>query len=250
MITGKAGIGKTLLGLQIAWAITTGQSPLDGWEVPTPRRVLYVEGEMPAATLQARLRAIRAALPQVPASGYLRIVSAALVKFPGGLPDLSTSEGQEWLDARVDDAEVLLIDSITTAMPTQEQNEGHDWGPVQVRLLEYRRQGRTVILLHHHNKAGSQNGTERRMVPLDTAIDLRRPDGYRAAEGARFILEYTKNRGFFGPDAEPFELAYRTDDGKASWTRGKVGAPAGKRPGRSPAKSWRSTRWPTRSAPW
>jgi hypothetical protein len=70
-------------------------------------------------------------------------------------------------------------------MPTPDQNEGHGWASSQVWLLELRRRGLSVIMIHHNNKSGAQNGTERRMVPLDTAIDLSRPSGYRASEGAR-----------------------------------------------------------------
>ena len=40
---------------------------------------------------------------------------------------------------------------------------------------------------------------------LDVVIGLRRPDSYRASEGARFIVEYTKCRSLFGERAEPFE---------------------------------------------
>jgi hypothetical protein len=60
------------------------------------------------------------------------------------------------------------------------------------------------------------------MVPLDTAIDLSRPVNYRVSEGARFVVEYIKNGGFSGADAEPFELTYRIDAGAAKWGRGPV----------------------------
>jgi IclR helix-turn-helix domain len=40
---------------------------------------------------------------------------------------------------------------------------------------------------------------------LDTVIGLRRPPDYQAAQGARFEVHFEKTRGFYGPDAEPFE---------------------------------------------
>jgi putative DNA primase/helicase len=167
MITGKAGIGKTLIGLQLAWGIATGQSPIQGWTAPTPRRVLYIEGEMSRMDLQARLRAIKGGMPICPARGFFRKEIADLfVDTRGGIPDLSTPGGQGWLDRRLGDSEVIIIDSITTLMPTQDQLDGHEWASVQVWMLEQRRRGRSVILVHHNNKAGSQNGTERRMIPL------------------------------------------------------------------------------------
>jgi hypothetical protein len=231
MITGKAGIGKTLIGLQLAWAIATAQPPIDGWTVPKPRRVLYVEGEMPAIDLQERISAVSRGLPrQLPEKDYFRAIFADLIE--GGVPDLSTPEGQGWLEPQIGDAEVIVIDSITTLMPTQDQNEGHEWASTQLWLLDQRRRGRTVLLIHHNNKSGVQNGTERRMVPLDTAIDTRRPANYRASEGARFEVDYLKSRGFSGAGAETFELTYRVDGGAAQWSRSAIREEP--RPPRSP----------------
>jgi hypothetical protein len=43
---------------------------------------------------------------------------------------------------------------------------------------------------------------------LDTVISLTRPVGYEATEGARFEVRFTKSRGFWSPDAEPFEARF------------------------------------------
>jgi putative DNA primase/helicase len=53
---------------------------------------------------------------------------------------------------------------------------------------------------------------------LDTVIRLRRPVDYNANDGARFEVHYTKARGFYGCDAEPFE-ALLTD---GSWQVGEI----------------------------
>jgi hypothetical protein len=47
---------------------------------------------------------------------------------------------------------------------------------------------------------------------------LTRPPGYSAAEGARFEVRFTKSRGFWGLDAEPFEARYA--DGQ--WTTAAI----------------------------
>ena len=54
MLYSKRGVGKTFLSLAIGQAIATG-SPLLRWETPRPRKVMYVDGEMPAAMMQERL---------------------------------------------------------------------------------------------------------------------------------------------------------------------------------------------------
>ena len=49
------GIGKTHLALGIGYCASTSGRML-GWSAPKPRRVLYLDGEMPAETIRRGLR--------------------------------------------------------------------------------------------------------------------------------------------------------------------------------------------------
>jgi RecA-family ATPase len=51
------GVGKTHFALNLAYAVASGGAFL-GWEAPEPNRVLYVDGEMPGASMQERLAGI------------------------------------------------------------------------------------------------------------------------------------------------------------------------------------------------
>jgi hypothetical protein len=62
-----------------------------------------------------------------------------------------------------------------------------------------------VLLIHHAGKSGAQRGTSRKEDVLDSVVSLRLPPDYDANQGARFEVYFTKHRGFFGPDAQPFE---------------------------------------------
>ena len=84
--------------------------------------------------------------------------------------------------------------------------------------LSLRRAGKSVLFIHHAGKSGTQRGTSRKEDVLDTVINLRRPPDYTADQGARFEVVYEKTRGFYGPDAAPFEAALV--DGK--WTTGDI----------------------------
>jgi putative DNA primase/helicase len=97
--------------------------------------------------------------------------------------------------------------------PAATGNEARKWA------LAHRRAGRSILFLHHAGKAGAQRGTSKREDVLDTVTALRRPQDYRADQGARFELHYEKARGVFGTDAEPFEAKYEVRNGTAVWMR-------------------------------
>jgi AAA domain/DnaB-like helicase N terminal domain/Homeodomain-like domain len=220
MIYSLRGVGKTLLGMTSAYAIAAGADFL-GFRTKKPSRVLYVDGEMPAETMQERLASIIAGIThQPPADDYFRILSSDLSAV--GLPDLATSEGQAWLDAQVRDAEVVFLDNLSTLVRTGKENEAEGWLPVQNFALGHRRAGRSAVLLHHAGKGGAQRGTSRREDVLDTVISLRRPADYLPEQGARFEVHFEKSRGFYGNDAQPFEARYEVRDRAAVWTRTEI----------------------------
>jgi DNA-binding CsgD family transcriptional regulator len=77
--------------------------------------------------------------------------------------------------------------------------------------LELRRAGKAVLFIHHTGKGGAQRGTSKREDVLDSVLLLKRPEDYDASQGARFIGQFDKARGFYGPDAESFEAALGAD---------------------------------------
>jgi AAA domain len=96
MLYGYRGTGKTYLALGIAVAVASGGSFLK-WKAPRPRNVLYVDGELPATTMQERVRTI---LGGCPPPENLKIVTPDLQGCP--MPDLSTSDGQVRLEGTSD----------------------------------------------------------------------------------------------------------------------------------------------------
>ena len=213
------GIGKTHLALGIGYCASTSGRML-GWSAPKPRRVLYLDGEMPAETMQARLAVmIAGADNQPPDTSYFRLLSADLSE--GGLPDLGSDAGQSEIDAAIAraGAELVIVDNCSTLIRSGKENEGDSWLPVQSWALAHRRAGRSIVFVHHDGKGGQQRGTSRREDVLDTVIGLRRPDDYRSDQGARFEIVFEKARGFYGDGAQSFEAKYETRDKAAFWAR-------------------------------
>jgi hypothetical protein len=205
MIFAPRGVGKTWAALGVAYAVAGGGAFLR-WRASRPRRVLYIDGEMPAVMLQERYAAIVAAsMTDAPAENF-RLVAADFQ--PDGLPDLADVDAQRFYDSAIADAELIIVDNLSTIARGLRENEADSFGPVQSWMLAQRAAGRSVLAVHHAGKGGGQRGTSRKEDTLDTVVSLTRPPGYEASEGARFAVRYTKSRGFWGDDAEPFEARF------------------------------------------
>jgi putative DNA primase/helicase len=219
MLYSRRGVGKTYLTLGIAHAVARGGAFLR-WTAPRARRVLFVDGELPAQVLQQRLRTIVAGLPEtepgLPDPGYLKIITPDLQR--GAMPDIATARGQAMLESRLEGGDLLVLDNLSCLARSGKENEGESWIPVQDWALRLRQKGVCVLFLHHAGKGGQQRGTSRREDLLDTVIALRQPDDYCATEGLRAQVRFEKARGFFGEDARPFELRMEIREGAAVWT--------------------------------
>ena len=218
MIVASRGIGKTWLALNVGLAVATGGEFL-GWQARESRRVLYVDGEMPMPDLQSRFCKILAdGGRDLPAPENFRMIASDLQE--RGIPSLATAEGQAFIDLDVRAADLIIIDNIATLAGTGGENESDAWRPVQEWALRQRAAGRSVLFVHHSNKNGGQRGTSAREDVLDSVLNLTRPPGYDASMGARFECHFTKSRGFYGPDAEPFEAKFDGD----RWSTGAIQA--------------------------
>ena len=214
MLYAPRGVGKTHIGLGVAYSAASGGRFLR-WNAPKPRKVLVVDGEMPKVALQERAAALVAAFDQAPpGEDFFRMIAADHEE--DGIPDLATVEGQKALSRVMGDAELIVLDNISTLCRSGRENEGESWGSVQEFALRLRREGRTVLFIHHAGKGGAQRGTSRREDVLDTVVKLSRPEGYQPSEGARFVVEFEKARGFTGKDADPFEASL--DPATGEWS--------------------------------
>src|SRR5262245_15985053 len=197
------GIGKTHTALGVAWAIGTGTGFLK-WKAPAPRRVLLLDGEMPAVVLQERLKEISSrSQTQPPSWDHITIAASDFQEL--GLPDLASPEAQKFYAPLVAAHDLVLVDNLSTICRGLKENEADAWTPVQDWALALRRAGKSALFIHHGGKSGQQRGTSRKEDVLDTVMSLRRPPDYSPEQGARFEVHFEKNRGFHGEDAKPFE---------------------------------------------
>lgn len=218
MVYSRRGVGKTHFGLGVAYAVAGGGKFLK-WPADKARKVLYIDGEMPGAAIRDRLAAIVASSSEAaePPEGYFRIITPDVQT--RSLPDLGTLEGQAEIGELLADAELIVLDNLSTLMRSGTENEGESWLPMAAWALARRREGRAVLFVHHAGKSGQQRGSSRREDLLDVVIELKHPGDYTPDRGAQFVVRFDKARGLYGEDVREIEATLTHDaNGAQAWT--------------------------------
>lgn len=214
MLVAKRGVGKTHIALGIAYTIATGSTFLS-WTAPEPKKVLYVDGEMPATLMKERLQMLSTMFPSIPSGEYLQIITPDLQDQP--MPDLSRPEGRKLLEEYIKDFDLVILDNISCLFRTGYENESDSWQEAQEWALDQRRQGKSVMFVHHAGKSGLQRGTSKREDILDAVLILKHSDDYKSEDGARFEVHFDKARHFTGEDARSFQVHLQSNGLRWWW---------------------------------
>lgn len=200
MIYAQRGIGKTFFALEVALAVAYGDSYLS-FNAPKPARVLYIDGEMPSNTMQERLAQIEKRKAENPCMiEPIFIMDGLQIE---SMPDLSTIAGQAIIESFVEQADLIIIDNISCLCRSGKENESDSWVIVQEWALQQRREGKSILFIHHAGKSGNQRGTSKREDILDTVINLKHAKDYDPSLGACFELHFEKARNIMGNDIKP-----------------------------------------------
>jgi hypothetical protein len=219
MVYAARGIGKTHFAISVAYAVATGTDFLK-WKANKPRKVLYLDGELPGVVLQQRLAMHCPSIK--PKEGYFKAWTPDLMGLEEDsppMPDLSTADGQKVINAQIEaDTAFVVIDNLSAWCRTGRENEGESWLPMSTWLSYLRRRGIAVLLVHHAGKNGAQRGTSKKEDLLDISIALDRPKEYLPEQGAAFTAEFTKARHLKGNEAESLEIVLNDVEDKAQWS--------------------------------
>mgnify|MGYP006277132783 CR=1 FL=1 len=219
MVYAARGIGKTHFALSIAYAVATGTNFLK-WNAEKPRKVLYLDGELPGIVLQQRLA--MHCPEKEPEKGYFKVWTPDLLGLEEDaplMPDLSTLEGQKVINSQIEpNTAFVVVDNLSAWCRTGRENEGESWLPMSAWLSYLRRRGIAVLLVHHAGKNGGQRGTSKKEDLLDISIALERPKDYLPEQGAAFTAEFTKARHLKGSEAESLEIVLAGTEEKAEWS--------------------------------
>lgn len=131
-LVGRTGLGKTLIGMAMAYSIASGQNFLH-WTCARPARVLYIDGEMPQELIQSRARDLMRRSDITVTPGNLLIFARDTMeefasKFPslGDFAPLNTEAGHIFLKniiAVVGGIDVLILDNVMSLIEGDQKDE-------------------------------------------------------------------------------------------------------------------------------
>lgn len=182
------GVGKTAFALGLAGALTSGGKIL-GFQATRATRVMYVDGELPAAQLQERVNDL------VTNPENFAVINGELLKHKASINLLQDSTWGTLLDC-VDSfkPDVLILDSRSTLFPSAVANDEEHQGYIQAKMLELRLKGLCVVELHHVGKNRQQRGHSRNDDVLDVQMHLKEAPGWEPGQGLKFVMGWEKVR--------------------------------------------------------
>lgn len=189
------GTGKTLFSLFLALLIAAGKSALS-FQVSNKRRVLYVEGELPASQTQDRLKQLIHGLGIEIEKGYFTLFAKSLQEKAMGQAaiTITTEDGRKAIEAKLAEtgATVLFLDSISS-LGRFATNHEENWIPVTAWFQDLRCKGITVIFLHQTGKGNEQRGHSISDDALDLIVKLTSTPG-KPSDIADFSVTFPKVR--------------------------------------------------------
>lgn len=202
---GPRGLGKTWFALGIARAIAEG-SDFGPWHASQPRRVLYIDGEMPLDSIKERDSALRtgpASMEYLNHERYFEKTGKSL-----NLTDPKTQQAVTDLLLETK-TRVLFLDNLSCLFTQVKENDADEWEKVLPWLLNLRRHKIAVVIIHHSGRSGTDmRGTSRREDAAFWVIRLSDPSNGSDSSGFSFISQFTKNRDGSADETDPREWSF------------------------------------------
>jgi len=206
------GRGKTWMAHLVADVIARGNgAELGMWKAAgDPRTVLYIDGEMNLDSTKDREVALGC-----DRQGRLRFLHHDEIFLKSGqslnLAEGDTQKAITELAVEIG-AKVLILDNLSSLFYGVKENENDDWEKILPWILDLRRRGISIIIVHHAGKDESRmRGMSRREDPAHWVIRLDNAVHGEPEDGARFLVTFTKIRNCPHKDAGSVEFYIQKD---------------------------------------
>jgi hypothetical protein len=156
LIAADTGLGKSMIGLGLAFAMHLGRDFLR-WKARRPAdrpvRVLVLDGEMPSDLLKDRIALACDWFGVEPPTDGLFILSVEDVE---DMPPLDSEEGRDWLFAKIEEfggVDFVVFDNVS-CLVAGDLREESTWKPLVPLVRELSRRKVGQLWLHHvgHDK--------------------------------------------------------------------------------------------------
>lgn len=191
LISGARGLGKSNFAIGSVKAICQGAN-FGPWK-SEPVNTLYLDAEMTADDMQLRFMDLN---PDKLKSKLLIYCDDAAREKLGVRANFHNETWRDQFKQYLLSEQIKLwvADNIASLSPGTDENSKEAWDTINQWLIELKHAGIATVLIHHTGKNGDQRGTSGREDNIDFSILLKKPKGYRAEDGARFIVQFTKHR--------------------------------------------------------
>lgn len=223
MVYAPSGKGKTFVALSLSIAVATGGEFL-GWKAEKPRSVLYIDGEMGAEKMALRLEGILNANEQElkrrpDLSNFHFIVEDEFEERM--VPDMSEPANFPYYSARMEDKDFIVIDNLQCCSEIQgpQDNDYRRWRRMRNLLQPLRNDGKTILLVHHANKSGQQEGFADKTRAMDVILAIKECN-YNVDTVAEnyFELHFEKGRELKKSERQPLFVEQIYTEVKADGT--------------------------------
>ena len=189
-IIGPTGLGKTNLGLGMAFTMADGVDFLHWRGCGRLRRILYLDGEMSRRLMKQRLQDASRRCDSVPTTLFV----LNREDYPG-LPPLNTEAGQQFVDRIIDGlggVDAVLFDNVQSLL-TGDMKDPETWAPALPWVRDLTRRSIGQIWFHHTGHDTSHGyGDKTREWQLDTVGLMEAVE--RPGADIAFSLKFVKAR--------------------------------------------------------
>ena len=198
LVYAPTGVGKSMFALSLALAMAGGGEYL-GWECPTPRNVLYVDGEMHISDIKDRAQGLLdrvSIIDRDRAWNNLRFAARQYQEPDFMFPSIATEDGKQMILDLADDCDLVILDNLSTLASLRDENKASEFVPVMGLLMSLKQADKACILVHHSGKKGtSYRGSSMLATTFEVIIGLKPRDDAKARSGTSFTIEWEKYRG-------------------------------------------------------
>jgi AAA domain len=201
LLVGATGLGKTMLGLEIAFAVAA-RVPFLHWTAKRPGKVLYVDGEMPRRQMKKRIAdLIQRHGGDIPDN--LTIISKEDYE---DMPPLNTEPGQKWMDRFLmahGHFDLVIFDNIQ-ALLVGDMRDEEQWAKALPWVRSLTRRSIGQIWFHHtgHDESRSY-GSKAREWQMDCVAIMEKV--HDPESDLSFSLKFTKARERTPESRDDFE---------------------------------------------